>query len=101
MSDPLMTDPRRDAPRFSDRSSTDYNYAADRANSSWGWLAGIAVVVVVLALIYGFSHTGGPGDRTGAINTPPASTSTPSTAPANRPASPMTPTTPTTPTPKQ
>jgi hypothetical protein len=96
MSDPLMTDPRLNP---QDPRRTDYPYPArSNVSSAGGLLAAIAVIVIVIAIIYGLS--GPRGERTGQISTPPAATRTtppavnptvpPATNPAPNPAAPPT-----------
>jgi hypothetical protein len=66
------------------------NANASNPNATWGWIAGAAVVVVALALIFGIGHAPNqPGPTTLANNiTPPATRMAPLPA---RPAVPPTP----------
>ncbi len=78
-----MNDPRLD-PRVAP--GGDYRDRGDGMSSAGGLLAAIAVIVVVIAIIYGLSGTSSD-NRTGQINTtPPAATKT--TPPATMPPAP-------------
>src|SRR5207244_1556202 len=87
--DPNYRDPMRPVPG-------DANMSAGQpwSNATWGWIAGIAIVVLVLAVMFSGGNstntandTGSPPPTVGQRTTPPSSTTPPSDAPTmNRPA---------------
>jgi len=69
------------------RRESPYDLNAGRDGGTWAWIAGAALVVILLALAFGAHHTSNQTGPNVAQNNPPATMSRPMAPPAG-PASP-------------
>ncbi|HEY5280475.1 MAG TPA: hypothetical protein VIJ67_12025 [Pseudolabrys sp.] len=86
MTDPRYTDPPTD-PRFRDPVLRD---DTSRGGAMWGWIAGIAVLILIVFVLIGGWNGSGTNTASNAPNNPAATTtgSAPGGAMAPRPATP-------------